>query len=88
MCKQQMNCVATTRHYNHKAARAKMTQSEINEIQQVVYHQFTQAMKEQPITCAGTECKRKRILLHMYRCWFCGRYFCPRCARMHFGDRD
>jgi len=83
-----MDGTATTHYYDHKAARAKMTQSEIDEIEQVVSNQFRQAAKELPIDCAGMECERRRLLLYMYRCWFCGRYFCPRCAKTHFGDRS
>lgn len=80
-------CMATTRQYDHAAARAKMSPEEIEEIRIDALRQYRQALKGGPMSCAGIDCLRKRLLIHMYRCWFCGRYFCPVCAREHFGDR-
>ena len=80
-------CIATTRHYDHKAARAKMTDKENHEILLVAYNQYRQAVKGDPINCAGVGCERKRRLIHIYRCFFCGRYFCPVCSKEHFGER-
>lgn len=74
--------------YNHKDEKAKLSQTERWLIIIEVYNQYRQASKELPIDCAGIGCERKRRLIHTFRCWFCGRYFCPQCAREHFGDRS
>jgi len=77
-----------SKSYDHKAARAKQTPEQIYETLNINQKQYAQAMKELPIDCAGVECKRKRLLLHMYRCWYCGKYFCPICSKEHFGNRS
>jgi hypothetical protein len=80
-------CIATTKEYNHSAARAKMTDAQVYDGLMIANNQYRQASRGEPIDCAGVGCDRKRILLHMHRCWFCGKYFCPICSREHFGDR-
>lgn len=80
-------CRATTEKYDHKAARANMTCQEKWEILDMVKKQYSQAATDKPIDCAGEGCERKRVLLYMYRCYFCGRYFCPVCSKGHFGSR-
>lgn len=75
------------KYYDHEAERAKQTQEQIDETLQTAYKQYGQAARNQPIDCAGIGCERKRLLLYIYRCWFCGKYFCPLCAKIHFGDR-
>lgn len=35
------------------------------------------------VTCAS--CKRKVPVRFMYQCFFCGLWFCKRCAAVHFG---
>ena len=81
-------CIATTRKYNHKAERLKMSKEEVSTIMYIAYKQFKHASNNEPIDCAGDNCERRLILIHMFRCWFCGRYFCPVCAKGHFGDRE
>jgi len=34
------------------------------------------------ITC---RCGRERSLIYMYRCLYCGEWFCTQCAEDHFG---
>lgn len=35
------------------------------------------------LQCAG--CGRQMLLHNTFRCYFCGLYFCRRCAGLHFG---
>lgn len=35
------------------------------------------------VRCGG--CGRETGLLHAYRCYYCGIWFCERCAAGHFG---
>ena len=76
-----------TGQYDHAAARANMSPEEIEDIRITGQKQYRQAINGTPINCAGIDCLRKRRLINMFRCWFCGCYFCPVCAREHFGDR-
>ena len=80
-------CQATTSKYDHKAARAKMAKQDVNEHLLKARKQYEQALAEKPINCAGIDCDRSLELIKMFRCFFCGAYFCPRCSRAHFGDR-
>ena len=82
------NCEATKQRYDHTAVREKMAPDEIEKVMRIAYNQYRQAAQNEPIDCAGVGCARKRRLIYMYRCWFCGQYFCPVCARIHFGDRS
>lgn len=79
-------CLATEKLYDHKAVRSKMSDEQIYAGLVTANHQHTQAWKGDPIDCAT--CERKKRLIHMHRCWFCGRYFCPACSREHFGRRN
>ncbi len=45
--------------------------------------QFQQAKSDNPIILCG--CKHTIPLRFMYRCYFCGQYFCESCAPIHFG---
>jgi predicted nucleic acid binding AN1-type Zn finger protein len=49
-----------------------------------VIKQFTQAKYELPtmIDCA---CSRRIPIRFMYKCYYCGEYFCEKCAEVHFG---
>jgi len=54
----------------------------------LVARQINQARKAGLVECAGELCdrsRRVRVWL-MFRCLYCGRFFCRRCARQHFGD--
>ena len=90
-------CEATKREYDFKAERAKQTPEQIQESRQVVFDQTMDANKTGIVDCAGKlkdpktgrvkDCPKRLMLVWMYRCWFCGRWLCPGCARAHFGDR-
>ena len=78
-------CRATSANYDAGAARDKMTDEDRLESLRTVQSQYRQAARGEHIACAT--CKEKLIPLHMYRCWFCGKYFCPQCSHIHFGNR-
>jgi len=90
-------CEATKRDYDHKAERAKLTPEEYNETIMTAQKQFGQAYDAGVVDCAGKitntetgeieDCPKRLMLIWVYRCWFCGKYFCEGCARAHFGDR-
>ena len=44
--------------------------------------QWTQAVEERVITCI---CGRELVIQCMFRCLYCGEWFCARCAEIHFG---
>ena len=46
---------------------------------------FKAAMKGEPVPCRG--CGKKFPLVRLFRCFNCESYFCPECARAHFGER-
>ena len=46
---------------------------------------YREAYSGEPVTCRG--CDRKFELIKLFRCFHCGSYFCPHCARAHFGNR-
>jgi len=37
------------------------------------------------VTCG---CGRRMAIECLFRCFFCGVFFCPKCAREHFGEED
>ncbi len=80
-------CQATASQYDVKSARAAMTQEQRFEVMTVVAAQYRQALTEGKVLCAGHDCMQTPALADAYRCWFCGKYFCARCANIHFGDR-
>lgn len=45
-----------------------------NQLMEIGVHVF--------VTCG---CGRTRPLLYSYRCYFCGEWYCERCAPKHFG---
>ena len=90
-------CEATKRNYDHKAERAKLSPEQIDGLRRTASAQFGAAYNSGVVDCAGkrkdtetgeiTDCPKRLMLVWMYRCWFCGQYFCPACAKEHFGDR-
>ncbi len=34
------------------------------------------------------KCKKHLGFMYMYKCYWCGQYFCPACAREHFEQKD
>lgn len=71
--------------YNHKETVANLTPEQYQENLKWAVKSYRQALKETLVTCRG--CKNNFRLFHLYRCWFCGCYFCSKCARKHFGER-
>ena len=72
--------------FDNKTASANNTEAERAEILLEAGVQYRAAFRGQLITCAGG-CERQQPLINMYRCYFCGRYYCPVCCRDHFGER-
>ena len=46
---------------------------------------FRAARGGRPVQCRG--CGEFFAQYRMFRCFHCGCYFCPACARVHFGER-
>lgn len=51
----------------------------------VVYRQLREAMFSKKVTC---RCGHASVFGFVFRCFFCGEFFCSRCARDHFGCKD
>lgn len=47
-----------------------------------IYSQCRELGVETKITCI---CERKIGAIHMFRCFYCDLWLCPRCAKEHFG---
>jgi len=45
--------------------------------------QYRKALKGEKVKCA--ECDFETVILHLYRCYHCGLWFCFRCGKEHFG---
>jgi len=71
-------CKATTGTY----VKFKHTHEEKIGILEVVQKQLRQAIKGELVNCV--DCQQERPLAKIYRCFFCGRYYCPACAKHHF----
>lgn len=56
------------------------------EILRFARRQIDQVLDLKPITCAC--CEKDHPILHVYRCYFCGLYFCRLCAKEHFGHHS
>ena len=90
-------CEATKHVYDHKAAQAEKTPEEREKIMLTVLEQTRDAERDGVVDCAGEfkdaetgeicRCSKRLMLIWMYRCWFCGKWLCPRCAKAHFGER-
>ena len=80
-----MTCQAKHSDYNHKETVANLTDEQYKENLQWAAKSYRQAMKGLLVTCRG--CGYNVELKLMYRCWFCGSYFCSGCAEGHFGSR-
>ena len=92
-------CQATINkgQYDYKAEKANQTPEQRHEVMVSFAKQYSQAFDAGVIDCAGKrkhketgeifDCPKRLMLIWMYRCWFCGRWFCPVCAKEHFGER-
>lgn len=47
-----------------------------------MYKQIRQSMRESTVTCG---CGNRQPLRYMFRCYYCGVFFCHKCAGEHFG---
>jgi hypothetical protein len=47
--------------------------------------QWTEAVQVSTYPIITCECGKKRALLRMFRCLYCGCFFCQACAEIHFG---
>ena len=47
---------------------------------------YNAALRGKPVPCRG--CNSIFDLVKLFRCYHCGSYFCPNCAREHFGKRE
>jgi rRNA maturation endonuclease Nob1 len=47
---------------------------------------YGEAARSGIVTCRG--CDNPFPLIKVFRCYHCGSYFCPACARNHFGSRE
>ena len=71
--------------YNHKHTVENLTQEEKDKNLLWVKKSYIQAIKGERITCRG--CLKDFTLISLYRCFFCGCYFCKSCSTTHFGSR-
>lgn len=71
--------------YNHQEALKNLTPQQRQENLEWVKKSYGQAMTGKPVTCRG--CKKDFKLVMLYRCYFCGSYFCAICGKAHWGSR-
>ena len=71
--------------YNHKETVKSLTNKEYKENIEWIRKTYLQAYKGKLVTCRG--CNKSMKLYLLYRCWFCGSYFCRICAEKHFGKK-
>ncbi len=72
--------------YDHKKALKNLTPEQRQENLDWAKNSYKQALKGELVTCRG--CEKDFKLVMLYRCWFCGSYFCPICCKDHFGSRE
>lgn len=72
--------------YDHMKAVDALSEDEYWENMRWLMKSQRQALDGVLITCRGCEEDFKPIAL--YRCFFCGCYFCARCSVEHFGERS
>ena len=60
-----------------------MIQNNLDEQMLVAKKQYTCAVRQQDIRC-GT-CNRPFRIERLYRCYYCGIFYCEHCAGKHFG---
>lgn len=53
------------------------------ETRAIAKSQFKEAIETIGVTCG---CGHRLPLRFSYRCYYCGVYFCDRCAAVHFGE--
>jgi hypothetical protein len=66
--------------------KSNLTPEEKEKKLMVVARQYTEAFKTNFITC---ECGQKRnTIRNIYKCFFCGEWFCQFCGKEHFGENE
>jgi len=59
----------------------ELTLEEKIEKRKVILKQLRQIDISQKMSC---ECGKHVSIVHMYRCFYCGQFYCPQCAKEHF----
>jgi len=72
-------------NYNHKETVKNLSPEQYRENLNWAVKSYRHAIRDELIVCRG--CKNYFKLCHLYRCWFCGSYFCSNCSKKHFGER-
>lgn len=72
--------------YDHTKALKNLTDEQSQENFDWMFDSYHRAIKGEPIQCRG--CWEWLYLWELYRCFFCGSYFCSKCAHEHFGPRN
>ena len=72
-------------HYNHKKAIESLSEDGYIENIKWAMNSFGQMIRNESITCRG--CEKNFEAKYLYRCFFCGSYFCVKCSEIHFGSR-
>jgi len=70
--------------YDHQAKVESLTEEEYNENMKWAFKSFSQATAGKLVTCRG--CGKDFKLINLFRCYFCGSYFCRKCGKEHFKE--
>jgi len=62
------------------------TQEELEQLRIAIQRQLKQAMEDPTYVDCAT-CNTPYPLWKLYRCYFCGLWFCDNCAAYHFGKK-
>jgi hypothetical protein len=68
--------------YNHQQVRNSLTPEQYSESLYQAYTSYLKARSGGLITCSG--CGEDFKLHKLFRCYFCRKYFCSKCAGKHF----
>ena len=71
--------------YHHQNVVAALSDAQYRENMDWARTSYAYALNGEPVQCRG--CWDWFDLHMLFRCWFCGSYFCPKCAHAHFGAR-
>jgi predicted RNA-binding Zn-ribbon protein involved in translation (DUF1610 family) len=68
--------------YDHKKTVDSLSEEEYKGNLRKALDAYRYAKKHNKAICET--CKREIDLASVYRCYYCGLYFCRRCAKIHF----